>query len=54
MQSTVVREHGNIPENEVIMTCVAMGWPNDEFVANSVVSRRVPNEDVVSFVGFDE
>ena len=54
MQSTVVREHGNIPENEVIMTCVAMGWPNDEFVANSVVSRRVSNEDVVSFVGFDE
>jgi len=35
------------------MTCVAMGWPNDEFVANSVVSRRAPNEDVVSFVGFD-
>jgi len=53
MQSSVVRDHANIPEDEVIMTCVAMGWPNDEFVANSVVSRRVPNEDVVSFVGFD-
>ena len=54
MQSSVVRDHANIPEDEVIMTCVAMGWPNDEFVANSVVSRRVPNDDVVSFVGFDE
>jgi len=54
MQSSVVREHANIPEDEVIMTCVAMGWPNDEFVANSVVSRRAPNDDVVTFVGFDE
>jgi len=54
MQSSVVREHANIPEDEVIMTCVAMGWPNDEFVANSVVSRRADNNEVVTFVGFDE
>ena len=40
--------------DEVIMTCVAMGWPNDEFVANSVVSRRADNNEVVTFVGFDE
>lgn len=53
MQSSVVREHANIPEDEVIMTCVAMGFPNGEFVANDVKSRRVPNENVVSFVGFD-
>ncbi len=54
MQSSVVREFANIPEDEVIMTCVAMGWPNDEFVANSVQSRRVPTADVASFVGFDD
>ncbi len=54
MQSSVVREHANIPEDEVIMTCVAMGWPDEEFVANDVVSRRVPNDDVASFVGFDD
>lgn len=54
MQSSVVREHANIPEDEVIMTCVAMGYPNDEFVANDVQSRRAPNETVVSFVGFDD
>jgi len=53
MQSSVVREHANIPEDEVIMTCVAMGWPDDEFVANHVVSRRTPIEDDVRFVGFD-
>jgi hypothetical protein len=31
-----------------------MGWPNEEFVANDVVSRRAANDDVVSFIGFDE
>ena len=53
MQSSVVRENANIPEDEVIMTCVAMGYPSDEFVANDVKSRRVANEKVVSFIGFD-
>jgi nitroreductase len=54
MQSSVVRAEANIPEDEVIMTCVAMGWPDDEFVANHVVSQRAPIDDDVSFVGFDE
>ena len=27
MQSDIVREHANIPEDQVIMTCVAMGLP---------------------------
>lgn len=53
MQSSVVREHANIPEDEVIMTCVAMGWPDEDFVANDVVSRRTPLDDDASFVGFD-
>lgn len=53
MQSSVVREHGNIPEDEVIMTCVAMGWPDPDFVANDVVSRRVANDNIASYVGFD-
>jgi len=53
MQSSVVREHGNIPEDEVIMTCVAMGWPDPDFVANDVVSRRAANVDVASYVGVD-
>ena len=53
MQSSVVRENANIPEDELIMTCVAMGYPSDEFVANDVKSRRVANEQVASFVGFD-
>ncbi len=53
MQSPVVREHAGIPDDEVIMICVAMGYPDDRFPANAVVSRRKPLEDAVRFVGFD-
>lgn len=53
MQSSVVRENANIPEDQVIMTCVAMGYPDETFVANDVKSRRSPNEQVASFIGFD-
>ncbi|QJQ33695.1 nitroreductase [Sphingomonas lacunae] len=53
MQSPVVREHAGIPDDQVIMICVAMGWPDDDFPANAVVSNRKPMEETVSFVGFD-
>lgn len=35
-----------------IMTCVAMGYPDEEFVANHVQSRRATGGAVASFVGF--
>jgi nitroreductase len=54
MQSPVVRENAAIPDDQVIMTCVALGWPDDAFAANGVVSRRRPVEQVATFVGFDE
>lgn len=54
MQSPVVREHAGIPEDEVIMTCVALGWPDEGFAANSVVSRRRSVEEVARFVGFED
>ncbi|MEO0545979.1 MAG: nitroreductase [Pseudomonadota bacterium] len=52
MQSPVVREVARIPDDQVILTCVALGWPDDDFIANSVVSRRRPVGDVARFVGF--
>lgn len=54
MQSPVVREHAGIPDDQVIMICVAMGYPDEDFPANAVVSTRRPVQDVASFVGFDE
>ncbi|WP_408586729.1 nitroreductase [Novosphingobium sp.] len=53
MQSPVVREHAGIPDDQVIMICVAMGWPDDSFPANSVVSNRKSVAEATRFVGFD-
>lgn len=54
MQSPVVREHARIPEDQVIMICVAMGWPDERFPANGVVSERKSIDEAVRFVGFEE
>jgi len=54
MQSPVVREHAAIPDDQVIMICVAMGYPDDAFPANAVVSRRKSVDEATVFVGFDK
>ena len=53
MQSPVVREHANIPADQVIMKSIALGWPDFTFPANAVVSERKPIEEAAVFVGFD-
>jgi len=54
MHSSAVREHAQIPEDQVVMICVAMGYPDEAFPANAVVSRRRAVTEVASFVGFTE
>lgn len=54
MRSDIVREVAGIPEDEVIMTCIAMGYPDDTFSANAVRSRREANEQFVRYVGFED
>ncbi len=54
MQSPVVRAEAGIPDDQVIQTCVAMGWPDDGFPANAVVSRRKSVGEAAVFVGFDD
>jgi len=54
MQSPVVREHAAIPDDQVIMICVAMGYPDDSFPANAVVSHRKSVDEAAVFVGFDD
>jgi nitroreductase len=53
-RSDIVREVANIPEDQVIMTCIAMGYPDEQFAANGVRSERQPNGDFVRYVGFAE
>ncbi|MGE0827860.1 MAG: nitroreductase [Hyphomonadaceae bacterium] len=54
MQSPVVREHAKIPDDQVIMICIAMGYPDDSFPANAVVSRRKSVDEAAVFVGFED
>ena len=54
MQSPVVREHAGIADDQVIMICIAMGFPDDSFPANAVVSRRKSVDEAAVFVGFEE
>jgi len=52
MQSAVVREHAGIPDDQNIMICIAMGYPDEVFVANQVKSVREDNHQFVRYVGF--
>ena len=54
MRSDIVRDVAGIPDDEVIMTCIALGYPNDDFSANAVKSHREPNDRFVRFVGFED
>ena len=54
MQSTVVREHAKIADDQVIMKAVALGWPDHSFPANAVVSERKSVEEASVFLGFGE
>ena len=53
-RSDIVREVAQIPDDEAIMTCVAMGYPDDAFPANAVRSERTPTDAFVRYVGFAE
>ena len=54
MQSPVVREHANISDDQVIMKAVALGWPDDSFPANAVVSERKTVDEAAVFLGFSD
>ncbi|MFN2101103.1 nitroreductase [Altererythrobacter sp. MF3-039] len=54
MQSPVVREHAGIPDDQVIMKAVAMGWPDPDFPANEVYITRKSVDEAARFVGFAE
>ena len=52
MQSPVVREHAGIADDQVILKSIALGWPEEGFSANAVVSERRAVEEAATFVGF--
>ena len=54
MQSPVVREHAGIPDDQVIMKSIALGWPDPDFPANAVIADRKNLAEAATFVGFPE
>ena len=53
LQSPVLREHAGIPDDQMIQIAVAIGFPDDRFPANAVVSKRKSVEEAATFLGFD-
>ena len=47
----VVRKYTGIPENKLIYICLSIGYPDDDFAANSVVTKREPIENIVKWCG---
>jgi len=54
MRSPGIREHAQIADDQVIMKAVALGWPDEGFPANAVVSERKRVEEAGRFLGFDD
>jgi hypothetical protein len=54
MQSPVVREHAGIADDQIIMKSIAIGWPDESFPANAVVSERKTVQEAAVFRGFDQ
>ena len=54
MQSPVVREHAGIADDQIIMKSIALGWPDESFPANAVVSERKSVAEATVFVGFED
>lgn len=50
--SEVLRGHLGIPESKRIAICIAIGYPDWNFPANKIESRREPIENVTTWHGF--
>lgn len=46
-----LRKHLNIPESQTIFNCISIGYPDWNFPANQVESKREPVENVASWTG---
>lgn len=49
----VIRRVTGIPESQRIIIAIAMGYPDMDFPANKLKSRREPVEKIVTWCGFD-
>ncbi len=48
----IVRRFAHIPESQRIVTSIAIGYPNRDFPANRLESKREPVDEIVTWYGF--
>jgi len=48
----VIRRFTSIPESDVIVISIAIGYPDWDFPANKLESEREPLENIISWCGF--
>ncbi|RLC62425.1 MAG: nitroreductase [Chloroflexi bacterium] len=48
----VVRKYAHIPESRLIVTCIAIGYPDWDFPANKLETEREPLENIVTWHGY--
>ena len=53
MYPEVVRKHAGIPESKRIVICITIGYPDWDFPANKVESKREPIESIITWCGLD-
>lgn len=49
----VVRKYTGIPQSKRIIICIAIGYPDWEFPANKLESKREPVDSITTWCGFD-
>jgi nitroreductase len=54
LHTDVIREHTGISRDKLIVIAIALGYPDPDFPANRVISRRVPASQLTSWYGFNE
>ncbi|HBN26619.1 MAG TPA: nitroreductase [Desulfobacteraceae bacterium] len=51
MYPDVIRQYADIPESRMLITSIAIGYPDDDFPANKVESEREPVDSVTTWCG---
>ena len=49
-----VHLHAVAADDQIIMKSIALGWPDETFPANAVISERRPVNEAAIFRGFDD
>ena len=53
MYPEVIRKYAGIPESKRIIICIPIGYPDWDFPANKLESKREPVEAITTWRGFD-